>query len=152
MTSFYFSPYVCIAVQIDFERKIYEVPENAITILVYLIKENNQTTEQTYSVDLTVGDPGGNFKPATIETSNNINNKSFDYSFGLPGQTKINRFFPPTVDRIAVVISLNPDSAVEGTEYFRVTARVTAPGGVTAFASTLICILDDDSKYQLLYV
>ena len=124
---------------------------------MYLIREDNQTSEQTYSVDLTVGDPGENTKPATIETSNT--NQSFDYSFGVIGQTKVNVRFPPNVDRIAFVFSLNPDLAVEGTETFLVTsAQVTpsgsfpvfqTPGGITAFATTLIHILDNDGKYQL---
>ena len=82
-----------------------------ITNLVYLIRENNQVTEQTYSVDLTVSDPGGNTKPATIETSNT--NQSFDYSLGVIGKTKVNVLFPPTVDRIPFVFSLNPDLTVE---------------------------------------
>ena len=122
---------------------------------MYLIREDNRKSEQTYSVDLTVGDPGGNTKSATIETSDI--NESFDYSFGLPGQTKINRLFAPTVDRIPFVFSLNPDLAVEGTETFRATsAQVTpsgdfpvfqTPTGVTAFATTLINILDNDGKY-----
>ena len=121
---------------------------------MYLIRENNQTTEQTYSVDLTVGDPGVNYKPATIETSNT--NQSFDYSFGVRGQTKVNMLFEPKVDRIAFVFSLNTDLAVEGTETFRATsAQVTpsgnfsvflTPTGVGAFATTLIHILDDDGK------
>ncbi len=122
---------------------------------MYLIREDNRKSEQTYSVDLTVGDPGGNVKPATLETSDI--NESFDYSFGLPGQIKINRLFAPTVDRIPFVFSLNPDLAVEGTETFRATsAQVTpsgdfpvfqTPTGVTAFATTLINILDNDGKY-----
>ena len=62
-------------------------------------------------MDLTVGDPRGNIKPATIETD-----QSFDYSFGLVGQTRQNVLFPHEVDRIAFVFSLNPDLAVEGTE------------------------------------
>ena len=124
---------------------------------MYLIRENNRKSEQTYSVDLTVGDPGGNTKPATIETSDN--SESFDYSLGLIGQTKQTILFPPTVDRIAFLFLLNPDLAVEGTETFRVTsAQVTpsgdfpvfqTPGGVTAFTTTLIHILDNDGKYQL---
>ena len=127
---------------------------------MYLIREDNRKSEQTYSVDLTVGDPGGNAKPATIETSNT--NQTFDYSFGVLGQTKQNVLFVPADDRIAFVFSLNPDLAVEGTETFRATsAQVTpsgdfpvfqSPGGVTAFANTLIHILDNDGKYQLLYV
>ena len=122
---------------------------------MYLIRENNRTSEQTYSVDLTVGDPGGNYKPATIETSNT--NQSFDYSFGLPNQTKVNVLLPPTVDRIPFTFSLEPDLAIEGTEIFRaISAQVTpsgdfpvfqTPSGVNAFATTLIRILDNDGKY-----
>ena len=160
------SPYNCAVIRIGFEFGSYEVTEpnpgddNEISNLVYLIREDNRKSEQTYSVDLTVGDPGGNAKPATIETSDI--NESFDYSFGLVDQTKQNVLFLPTVDRIAFVFSLNPDLAVEGTETFRATsAQVTpsgdfpvfqTPSGVTAFANTLINILDNDGKYQLLYV
>ena len=124
---------------------------------MYLIRENNQATEQTYSVHLTVSDPGENYKPATIETSDN--SESFDYSFGGVGQTQQDVLFPPIVDRIPFVFSLNPDLSVEGTEVFRATsAQVTpsgdypvfqTPTGVTAFATTLIHILENDGKYQL---
>ena len=125
--------------------------------LVYLIREDNRKSEQTYSVDLTVDDPGGNIKPATIETSNT--NQSFDYSLGVIGHTKQNILFSPTMDRIPFVFLLNPDLAVEGTETFRATSAqrtpsgdfpvFQTPGGVTAFATTLIHILDNDGKYQL---
>ena len=126
---------------------------------MYLIRENNRKSEQTYSVDLTVGDPGGNFKPATIETSNI--NENFDYSFGVIDKTTQTVAFVPTVDRIAFVFSLNPDLAVEGTETFRATsAQVTpsglypvfqTPSGVTAFASILIHIIDNDGKRLCMY-
>ena len=164
LTILLFPLYVHAVIRIGFEFESYKVTEpcpgdeNVISYLVYLIKEDNQTTEQTYSVDFTVGDPGGNYKPATLETSDI--NESFDYSFGSPGLTKVNVLFPPTVDRIAFVFSVNPDLALEGTEYFRVTsAPVTpsgdlpvfqTPSGVTAFATTLICIIDKYyGKYQL---
>ena len=127
---------------------------------MYLIRENNRKSEQIYSVDLTVGDPGGNFKPAQIITSDL--NENYDYSLGGPGVTKVNVIFPPTVDRIPFVFSLNPDLAVEGKETFRATsAQVTpsgdypvfqTPSGINAFATTLIHIIDNDGKYQLLYV
>ena len=152
----------CVATRIGFEFESYEVTEpneaeELISNLVYLIREDNQKSEQTYSVDLTVGDPGGNTKSATIETSNT--NQSFDYSFGLLDETKLNRLFPPTVDRIPFVFSLNSDLVVEGTETFRATSAqrtpsenfpvYQTPSGVTAFATTLINILDSDGKYQL---
>ena len=156
--------HVCAVTRIGFERQSYEVTEpnpdddNVISNLVYLVREDNRKSEQTYSVDLTVSDPGGITKPATIASPNT--NQSFDYSLiGVIGQTEVNVLFPPTVDRIAFVFSLNPDLAVEGTETFRATsAQVTpsgdfpvfqTPGGVTAFANTLIHILDNNGKYQL---
>ena len=156
-----FSPYVCAVIRIGFERPSYEVTEpneaeELITNLVYLIREDNRKSEQTYSVDLTAGDPGGNIKSATIETSNTNN---FDYSFGLLDQTTQNRLFAPEDDRIPFVFSVHPDTAVEGTETFRATsAPVTpsgnfsvfqAPRGITAFATTLINIIDSNGKYQL---
>ena len=154
---------ICTVIRIGFEFESYEVSEpspddeNVISNLVYLIREDNRKSEQTYSVDLTVGDPGGNIKPATLETPDI--NESFDYSFGVVGQTKQNVLFAPADDRIAFVFSLNPDLAVEGTECFRATsAQVTpsgdfpvfqTPSGITAFPSTIICIIDNDGKYQL---
>ena len=154
--------FVYTAIRIGFERQSYEVTEpnpdddDLISNLVYLIREDNRTSEQTFSVDLIVGDPGGNTKPATIETSD-VNN--FDYSFTVPDQTKQSVQFPPTVYRIPFVFTVAPDLAVEGTETFRATsAQVTpsgdfpvflTPSGVTAFATTLIHILDNDGKYQL---
>ena len=147
---------VSAVIRIGFERQSYVVTEpgpsddDIITNLVYLIRENNQATEQTFSVDLTVGDPGGNTKPATIETSDI--NEDFDYSMGQPDRTNYAVLFPPTVDRKAFVFILNHDNAVEGTEAFQVTsAPVTprgnypifqSPTGETAFANTLINILD----------
>ena len=154
---------VSAVIQIGFESQSYKVTEpnpddeNSINNLVYLIRENNRTTEQTYSVDLTVGDPGGNTKPATIETSNI--NQNFDYSLGSTDLTKVNVLFPPTMDKIPFRFSLNPDLAVEGTETFRATSAQVIPSGyfpvfqipsdVNAFATTLIHILDNDGKYQL---
>ena len=124
---------------------------------MYLIRENNQTSEQTYSVDLTVGEPGGTSKPAQIETSDI--NENYDYSLGVRDQTKQVILFPPTVDRIPFIFKLKHDLSVEGTETFRATsAQVTpsgdfpvfqTPSGVNAFATTLINILDNDGKYQL---
>ena len=131
--------------------------DNFITNLVYLIREDNRTSEQTYSVDLTVGEPGGNFKPAQILTSDVDEN--YDYFIGVLGRTKKNVLFPPTVDRIAFVFSLSHDLGVEGTETFRVTSAPVTPSGnfpifltsasLTVFTTTLINILDNDGKYQL---
>ena len=155
-----FSHYACAVIRIGFEHQSYEVTEpdleddEFIRNLVYLIRENNQTTELTYLVDLTVGEPGGNYKPAQILTSDI--NENYDYSLGRPNQTKYNVLFQPTVDRIAFVFSLNFDLAVEGTETFQATSAQPTPSdyfpvyqsptGITAFASTLIHILDDDGK------
>ena len=56
------------------------------------------------------------------------------------------------------MFSLNPDLAVEGTETFRATSTRDIPSGPypifqnpagVTFATTLINILDNDSKYQL---
>ena len=155
--------FVYTAIRIGFEHQSYEVTEpnshdeEFISNLVYLIRENNRTSEQTFSVDITVGDPGGNIKPATIETLDI--NENFDYFFGVPGQTKRNVLFPPTMYRIPFVFGLIPDLGVEGTETFQATSAQVRPSGdypvfqppsgVTAFANTLIHILDNDGKYQL---
>ena len=124
---------------------------------MYLVRENNRTSEQTFSLDVTVGDPLGSIKPATIETSNT--NGRFDYSFGLLDETKIVVLFPATVDRVSLNFTLNPDLSVEGTETFRAVSAITipsgnfpvfnAPAGETTFASTLIHIIDNDGKIFL---
>ena len=152
----------CVATRIGFDRQSYEVTEPYfddeifIRNLVYLIREDNRKSEQTYSVDLTVGDPGGNNKPATIQTSNI--NQSFDYSLGVPDLTKVTIIFPPTEDRVPFVFSLNSDLVVEGTETFHATSAPVIPrdsypvfqtSGVNIFATTLIHILDNEGKYQL---
>ena len=150
--------YVCAVIRIGFERQSYEVTEpnldSTISNLVYLIREDNRKSEQTYSVDLTVGDPGGDLKSATIETSDI--NENFDYSFGVLDQTKQTISFEPDKDRIAFVFKLNPDLTVEGSEYFRAASAhrtpigpypiFQAPVGATAFTNTLIHILDNDGK------
>ena len=106
-------------------------------------------------MDLTVGDPGGDLKSATIQTTTDIN-ENFDYSFGVLGQNTQNVPFEPDKDRIAFVFTLNPDLAVEGSEYFRATSAQRTPSGpypifqtpkgTTAFTNTLIHIIDNDGK------
>ena len=120
---------------------------------MYLVRENHQSSEQTYSVDLTVGNPG-RCKPATIETSDI--NKTFDFSFGKLDETKQTVLFTPSDDKVPFVFTLNPDSSVEGTECFKATSTQAipignfpifqSPSGETAFASTLINITDNDGK------
>ena len=155
LTILLFSPYVCVVIRIGFERPSYEVTEpnpevdnEFISNLVYLIRENNQTTEQTYSLVLTVSEAGGN--AATLQTIDNKN----DYSLGVPGQTQQRLLFEPLMDRISFNFRLNSDLSVEGTETFRVTSsqdtsnnNITypvfqTPIGANAFTSTLIHILD----------
>ena len=90
---------------------------------MYLVRENNRTSEQTFSLDVTVGDPLGSIKPATIETSNT--NGRFDYSFGLLDETKIIVLLEATVNRVSLNFTLNPDLSVEGTETFRAVSAIT---------------------------
>ena len=120
---------------------------------MYLVRENHQRSEQTYSVDFTVGNPRG-CKPATIETSDS--NKTFDFSFGKLDGAKQTILFTPSDDKVPFVFTLNPDSSVEETECFEVTSTQAlpicdypifqSPSGETAFASTLINIIDNDGK------
>lgn len=116
---------------------------------VFLIKEENRSTEQTFSVLVTASDPTSGVSPATLQSTNT--SVEFDYVIGAPGQSSIELVFPPALLRLPFVFSLNGDDVFEETEGFLVTS---APSGipfdppVTSFSSAEIQIIDDDDERE----
>ena len=111
-----------------------------------ILKENDVITEQTYSVVITASTPTDS--PATPEP---INGGIYDYSLGEPGQTFATRDIDPEVQSIRFTFFLNGDTFPEELESFQ--ATITPSEGfptygnpATLFTSTLINIIDDDSK------
>ena len=131
------------------EPMFYEVinesftPPNNLTAYgpVYLIKENNVTTEQLFLIDIEVSDavPEGT-NPATLS-------EDFETGAGV--------LFPPNMQRLLLNFTLLPDNIPEGTEAFLVSSsRQDTLGPITLpdyrppmFASTFINILDDDREF-----
>ena len=114
-----------------------------------ILKENNVVTEQTYSVVITTSTPADpHLNAATLEP---VGGEIYDYSLGQPGQTYTTRDIDPDVQSIKFTFFLNGDTFAEGIESFQ--ATITPSEGfpnygnpVTLFTSTLINIIDDDSK------
>ena len=113
-----------------------------------LIKEDNRTTEQTYSVAITVNSSDMGLQAATLQSVNGI---SYDYSIGQPGRvfTLIN--FLPESQNITFPFFLNHDTLPEGTETFKASAVAnsgfpTFKTPTNLFANTLISIIDNDGK------
>ena len=121
-----------------------------------ILKENDVITEQTYSVVITSSTPtDSRLNPATPEPVGGGGN--YDYSLGVPGQTFITREFDPNVQRITFNFFLNGDTFPEGIESFQ--ATITPSEGfptygnpTTLFNTTLISIIDDDSKSKAIII
>ena len=125
---------------------------------IYLSKESNVTSEQTFliSIQVTGSAPSGTtIQSATIDQ---------DYRFGAEDRTSETILFGPLVQRILVQFELLFDNLPEGTEAFQASAspedtlETRAPNGtVIRFPTplspeilapeTFIIILDDDRKF-----
>ena len=120
---------------------------------IFLLKEDNVISEQTFLVSSQVTDsaPSGT-QSATIDQ---------DYRFGPPGQTSQTEFFLPSQQRIPFPFELIADTLLEGTEAFQASVssedtRDIGGGMVEQFPTSLnpstlrseifITILDNDRK------
>ena len=133
---------------------------------IYLLKENNVISEQTFLVAIQVTDSassGTNIQSATFRV---------DYEFSSGGRTSETLFFLPSQQRILVTFELLADTLPEGTEAFQASAspedtlETRAPNGtvisVERFPTPLspadlasevfINILDDDRKFYTHFV
>ena len=113
---FFFHFGAATIIRIGFEHPLYDISvantNSKMLFLAYIVREENQKTEQTYFVDISIDDLEGN--SAIIHTYN-INNNDFPFD-----QTNVTTLFPPTVDRIPLVFSLNYNSSEKGTVTFQV--------------------------------
>ena len=118
---------------------------------VILLKENNAVTEQRYSMIITTSTPADpRLNAATIEP---IDGGIYDYSLGQPGQTFITREFTPDEQSVTFPFLLNGDTFPERLEAFQATITPvegfpTYGNPTTLFTTTLINIIDDDSKFK----
>lgn len=143
--------FLCTAIRIGFEFPFYEFPESTPSPDgIFLIKEDNRTSEQTFSVLVTVKSPVSPLLPATLQ---NVDPTiEFDYSLGSAGQSSVTRLFLPQFSMIPFDFSLNNDDLTEGLEGFMATSEssssfvTTYQTPVSTFATTEIRILDDDCK------
>ena len=129
-------------------------PENGP---IFLIKEDDVTSEQTFLVSLQVTDsapPGPGTQTAALGQ---------DYRFGGDGQTRsTTEFFRPFVQRIPFPFELFADTLPEGTEAFqasispentqdlgggRMVQFPTSLNPLTLKSEIFITISDDDSKF-----
>ena len=173
---------LCIAIRIGFElpRYTYAEPqfEEFIDKLyvsptgrpengpVFLVKEDNVTTEQTFLLFVQVidsGPPGTNIQSATID-------QDYCICTPLPGGTVITnmtRTFPARDQRIPFGFTLIPDTRLEGTEAFQASVSLEdsllLPNGTEEMFPTialnperlaseiLVVIEDDDRELYIIY-
>ena len=123
---------------------------------IYLVKEDNVTSEQTFLVSIQVTDSApANVQPATIEV---------DYRLAVTGTTSITRTFLANERRIPFPFTLLPDTLPEGNEAFQASSspedsRVRPDGTIEMFPTYLnpirlasevfITIEDDDRKFEI---
>ena len=108
-----------VALTIGFERPIYTFnePKNRVLIMeVALVKANNRSSEQTFTVAVFISDPTlPGINPATTGTTEAL----IDYTIEGGGSNGFRTLlFPPNAERIQYKISLYPDEIYEGSEGF----------------------------------
>lgn len=119
----------------------FDEPQNLVIMEVYLQKDN-QTTEQTFDVQITLA-PISRITTAT---------RNEDYAPFFADDSVVNRIFP-NQDRIAIRFRLFPDIFAEGDEGFVLISspngdpRYTLPSPTSSvFRMEEIVIRDDDRK------
>ena len=118
-------------------------------------KENNVITEQIYSMGITTSTPtDSTLNAATLEP---VGGGIYDYSLGTAGQTFIIRDITPEVQSTRFKFFLNGDTFPEELESFQATITPserfpTYGNPVTLFTSTLINIIDNDSKSKAIII
>ena len=146
--------FLYVALQIGFLQQSYNFTEptrRRLFMDVIIQKENNVITEQTYSVVIPTSTPTD---PRLIAaTREPVDGGNYDYSLGDPGVSFLTREFTLDVQSIRFNFFLNGDTFPEGVESFQ--ATITPSEGfptyrspTTLFTTTLINIIDDDSKFK----
>ena len=133
------------------------VPESGLPVNgpIYLAKENNVTSEQTFQVVIYASDsvpPGQNIQPASLDA---------DYCLAVAGASVVVLPFGPHDQRINVLFTLFPDTIPENTEAFlaclfpgdiaelpdgRIVPVPTFLNPTLLFVETFVIIEDDDRE------
>ena len=148
-----------IAIRIGFEQPQYvfnepEFFEENIFNHVFLVKENNTQTEQTFIVVLTATGHtplNSNIRPASVSSKEDDGYlQENDYLLGRPDQRSMVINFPAQSQRIPFNFRLFSDKEVEGTEAFQVSVLPHESNSplflepLTLSSSTFIIINDQD--------
>ena len=149
---------------IGFQRASYTFDEpefeEEITGVVFLEKENDRISEQTFHVviEVSTATPNPNIRPAMLTSrdavGNIINN---DYLLFNSDQSVIISSFLPGAQTLELLFTLFPDDVAEGTEAFQASSSpsegaldpdyIIPTDENTLFAETFIIIEDDDRKH-----
>ena len=151
--TFYCFFYVALVIGFERSNYIFVEPDTFLPIMdVLLVKENNRTTERTFTVVINVVDPSiTNINPATIID---------DYRISFVGDPRTQRLSFPTTDQtIEFSFFLFPDIFPEGLEGFQAMSSPSQPeenetpvlyttpnNEADVFVSTIIVIRDNDCK------
>ena len=143
------------AVSIGFAQEVYTFLEPSFPQLinnVTLVREGGRQSEQTFVVHVSVSNPIGSTRAATLEATV-LPEDPYDYRLLVPGFSDT-LFFPPSAENITFSFFLNNDELVEGLEAFLATSEMAPNLGApfqpplsdTAFRMTEVQILDDDGR------
>ena len=149
-------PQIFTDIAIGFERPSYTFsePEFSETFLngpVFLAKQNNRKSEQTFNVVFQVSSstPDTSIRPATLsERLPNGTELTNDYVLSTAGVTTVTATFPSTQQRIPFVFTLHPDNLPESTEAFQASIAPieNSPAFSIPIAETFIVIEDNDGR------
>ena len=122
----------------------FDEPSRLVREQIFLVKENNQFTEQTFNIRINLGMIAGTISSAT---------EGEDYATDLIDNTIVLAFLA-SQQNITFKLRLFPDDIAEGNEGFILTSspagdiRYTLPSlGSTVFRDETVVIRDDDRKW-----
>ena len=137
--------YIFLDIVIGFNQSSikFDEPEGLKQEHVYLVKENNKRTEQTFEVEIKLS--ASNSK-AIDETDLTIKDKNLTTIV----------IFSPNEDKIEIDLLIYPDNKVEGNEKFSLQASpINEPkykaAGRSVFRTKTIIIKDNDRKFTTVH-
>ena len=126
----------------------FDEPSRLVREQIFLVKENNQFTEQTFNIRINLGTIAGTISSAT---------EGEDYATDLIDNTIVLAFLA-SQQNITFDLRLFPDDIAEGNEGFMLTSspagdiRYTLPSlGSTVFRDEIVVIRDDDRKWCCMF-
>ncbi len=143
---------------IGFNQSSWTINESQVPpfeLFIYLVKEFNRPTEQTFTIQVNRLEIGGNIQTASPSPGNNS-----DYSLSLfsspDGRNEELEFFKPNQNIVRFSMRAIQDDIVEGTEGFTLEispvgeTKFTVPtSSRSVFRQARITIRDDDREFVL---